>query len=107
MKKKITNTVGVREPAASEEPQRGWLGQPGIRSAALPGTADNGKCFSPIFPQREKAGKPSRAQQMSRCLVRKKDLQADAVVHNSSFKNRGVDFLCFYSRISMKGNCLI
>lgn len=58
-KKKITNTVGVTEPAAREEPRWGWLRQPGIRNAALPGTADNGKCFPPIFPQRKKDGKPS------------------------------------------------
>lgn len=35
--------------AAREEPRWGRLGQPGIGNAALPGTADNGKCFSPFF----------------------------------------------------------
>lgn len=36
-----------------------------------------------------------------------KYLQADTLVSNSIFKNRGVDFPCFSGCISTKDNCIV
>lgn len=56
-KEKKSPTHSALRRQLPEEPRWGWLRQPGIGNAALPGTADNAKCFPPILPQREKGWK--------------------------------------------------
>jgi len=75
--------------------------------AALRGSADSGKCLFPPFLLQRIGWKTILGASKRRDILLEKDLQADTLVSNSIFKNRGVGFLCFSNRISMKDNCLI